>query len=195
MSARKIGLSGLLAIGVLSWSVRSFALGPEELGQGSNDYVEWAYFDFTSTAGAGHDGTHTSGQFPAGTGNVVQYGVAKYATTAGTSQCWEINTQAPRFYGSATGDTRFWTMDSTGTWRGLNDDSGGTLWSRARIWLDVNATAVLVVAAYSSTWDTMHFDLYSHRLNLSEADCTTNQSLPWYKVFNGGSTAYSANAF
>ena len=86
-------------------------------------------------------------------------------------------------------------MDSSGNWRGLNDDSGGTLWSRARIWLDVNATAVLVVAAYSSTWNSMHFDLSSHRLNLSEADCTTNQSLPWYKVFNGGSTAFSANAF
>lgn len=91
----------------------------------------------------------------------------QFATNDGKSQCFEIST------GGDGGDTRFWVGSQS-----LNDDSNGTLYSTARVWLVPPSGAyeylTVTVAAYSASYNSMLFSLNVKKFgtSLSESQCT-----------------------
>ena len=97
---------------------------------------------------------------------------------------------------TANPDTRIWVRDDAYNWYSLNDDSGGTLQSKARIWLafpvGVDGSFFAKVAPYRSFpepgyGDYEDFELIVTRRDLTESQCTTGQTtIPWAK-FQGTS--------
>lgn len=119
-------------------------------------------------------------------GNPVNY--QSHTFQGGTAgRCLEISTASS----GTSADTRFWATDVNGNFKSLNDDSGGTLFSRARYWVAPGTVGLLYVAAFSSFYDNMEFFFTVLRINATEAACTTGQGLPWFKT-NG--SQFSANA-
>ena len=120
--------------------------------------------------------------------------------------CIEISTRPGRFHPNP--DTRIWVKSGTaGTWKSVNDDFGGTLQSKARVWIQyplINGTPsegeyFLKIAPYSSSYFFDDYELVTTRRDLSEADCTTNQTtIPWVKIVGNGTAqatlVFSPNA-
>lgn len=101
------------------------------------------------------------------------------ATNDGRSQCLELRTA-----GDGTGDTRFWVYDSNlGDYRSLNDDSNGTLYSTARVWLvppsGVYEYADVYVTGYSSAYNAMKFSvsIWKYSTSMTEAQCTQGSTM------------------
>lgn len=91
-------------------------------------------------------------------------------------------------------DTRIFVNDHS-TQRSVNDDFGGTLQSKARIWLSQSPGGTLdwvgYVGAYSSSHNSEVFQLKFTRRDISEAACTTGQStIPWAKIV-GNTASYT----
>jgi hypothetical protein len=100
--------------------------------------------------------------------------------------CIEVATGPGRFV--ANPDTRIWVKSWTaGTWQSVNDDFGGTLQSKARLWIALDGEYFVNIAPYNSSYETQDFELIATRRDLSEADCTTNQTtIPWVKIIGNG---------
>jgi hypothetical protein len=114
-----------------------------------------------------------------GTTDGLKTWVLNLSTNSNKSQCFQIWTA-----GDGTGDTRFWAGDpTTGDLRSLNDDSNGTLYSTANVWVVPNLNtyeyADLVVTSYSPFYNSMKFELIVHRLptTTTEAQCTQGATL------------------
>jgi hypothetical protein len=81
--------------------------------------------------------------------------------------------------------------DDASNWYSLNDDFGGTLQSKARIWLafpvGIDGSFFAKVAPFDPTEDLEDFELIVTRRDLTESQCTTGQTtIPWAK-FKGTS--------
>lgn len=89
------------------------------------------------------------------------------ATNNGKSQCFELSTS-----GNGNGDTRFWVGSQS-----LNDDSNGTLYSTARVWLvppnGFYEYLTVSVAAYNSSYNSMLFSLNVKKFStaLTQSQC------------------------
>jgi hypothetical protein len=101
------------------------------------------------------------------------------STNSNKSQCFQIWTA-----GDGTGDTRFWAYDSSiGDYRSLNDDSNGTLYSTANVWvvpgLNTYEYADVLVTSYNSFYNAMKFELIVHKLptTTTETQCTQGATL------------------
>jgi hypothetical protein len=154
---------------------------------GTNSFVAENYVDFYTAYAEGTDGWPSYAFNPA-------YVAQKYysynlTATTGTA-CYEIETLAAA--GDADpADTRIWTYGAG--YKSLDDDSGPGLFSKARAYLSGLTALGLYFAAYSGDYNKMKFETKVTRLNLAEAACTTDQSLPWVKS-KSNVTTYSANA-
>jgi hypothetical protein len=83
-------------------------------------------------------------------------------------------------------DTRLFVNDH-GTQRSINDDFGGTLQSKGRLFINRTSSSSLdwvgYVGAYSSGHNSEDFNIQVTRLDISEAACTTGQNtIPWAKI-------------
>jgi hypothetical protein len=101
------------------------------------------------------------------------------STNSNKSQCFQVWTA-----GDGTGDTRFWAYDSSiNDYRSLNDDSNGTLYSSANVWVVPNNNTYeysnFIVTGYSQSYNSMKFELIIHRLptTTTEAQCTQGSTL------------------
>jgi len=163
-----------------------------------NDWTGWAYVDFATTTIAGHADTPTA-TFGGVSGLKYKFLQLDLGGLINNQQCFEVATTHPDFLPGDVADTRIWIVSGLGSFaspRGLNDDSNGTLFSTARVWLQGAPSSFvnLTVAAFSTGWNTAHYALLVRQIPATEANCTTNQSAPWVKVKNGTMTI-SANAF
>lgn len=115
--------------------------------------------------------------------------------------CLEIVTNSRNF---ANPDTRIFVFDGT-NWRSVNDDFGGALTSKARIWLAVGGGIgldfLVKVEGFNSSYNSMDFYSNVFRRDLTEAACTTGQAtIPWAKLKtssgtnNWGTVTLSPNA-
>ena len=109
--------------------------------------------------------------------------------------CIEIETRAGRWFSNP--DTRIWVKAWTSApWQSVNDDFGGTLQSKARIWIrypvingePTQGEYFIKIAPHNSNHSFEDFELVTTRRDLSEAACTTNQTtIPWAKFIGTGS--------
>jgi hypothetical protein len=97
--------------------------------------------------------------------------------------------------GTQNPDTRIWVEQSnTGVWQSVNDDFGGTLQSKARLWVSMTSTIgsleyYLKIAPYAASENTQDFAFTETRRDLSQAACTTGQTtIPWVSIVGNGST-------
>lgn len=111
------------------------------------------------------------------------------------AHCIEVSTQPGRF--APNPDTRIWVRTFEGEWVSLNDDWGGTWQSRARFWVaydgdDTDGQYFSQIRPYAEANRYEDFHLIVTRLDLTEAQCTTNQtSIPWAKFIGIGSFHYT----
>jgi hypothetical protein len=121
--------------------------------------------------------------------------------TSTAGHCYELET-TPRT--TSNPDTRIWVFDGT-NWRSVNDDFGGTLQSKARIWIATGGGVALDflvrVEAFSAAYNSMDFYFKYTRRDITEAACTTGQTtIPWAKMKtssgtnNWGTVTLSPNA-
>jgi hypothetical protein len=181
----KLGAAFMLALGVSAHAQSGTIID----NFGSTDTRMGWYVDFASTS-PGHFSEPTTTL----AGSVVKYHIFRVITqSTSDAACFDIATAHPDFVPAATADTRIWFANqTTGLDQVLNDDFGGALFSRGRVWLSgSNPFVDMKIAAYNPTWNTAHFKVYVDRLPLSEAACTTtNGGIPWVKnkagVFTSG---------
>jgi hypothetical protein len=104
--------------------------------------------------------------------------------------CIEISTGPGRFV--ANPDTRIWVGDGSGSVWSVNDDFGGTLLSKARLWIQYTGATNegpynVWIKPYNSNYSFDDYELITTRRDLSEAACTTNQTtIPWVKIIGNG---------
>jgi|SRR5882724_4673570 len=96
--------------------------------------------------------------------------------------------------GTQNPDTRIWIQQgASGVWKSINDDFGGTLQSKARLWVSMTSKVgsleyYLKIAAYAAPENTQDFALTETRRDLSQAACTTGQTtIPWASIVGNGS--------
>ena len=112
-----------------------------------------------------------------------------FYTVNGNGQCFELRTANAS---GAIADPKLWTRTGpsiNGSFVAVADDVNGTQLS-ARIWVKGNtgyqSANGLYLAAFSTASNSMQLNIEFHRLEgLSEAGCTTNQTLPWVKFIDG----------
>lgn len=111
-----------------------------------------------------------------------------------TPHCIEVSTGPGRFVSNP--DTRIWVKSyDTGAWFSVNDDFGGTLQSKARLWISfpTGGQYFAKVAPWSNAngqYD--DYELVLTRRDLSESACTTGQtSIPWAKFKQTSGFAYT----
>lgn len=98
--------------------------------------------------------------------------------------CLELETQ-PKV--TVNPDTRIWVLDH-GTYRSVNDDFGGTLQSKARLWLAMTTSGgnldwVAQIAAFNAAHNSDNFYFKITRRDITESACTTGQTtIPWAKI-------------
>jgi hypothetical protein len=159
-----------------------------EIGPGNWENIE--YVNFSSTPIGGSPGWSTS-TFP-GTPSGMKY-YTTWVYIASGSQCFEVETIDPSYSNKFPNyDTRIW-MWYYPEYRPLDDDSGPNNYSKLRIYLNGKASVQLYIAGYSMYHNNIDFRVKTTRLNLGEADCTTNQALPWVKNLGTGGYIWSAN--
>jgi len=163
--------------------------------EGRPQFAFYHYIDFGSTTIGTHFTWPTFSPDPA-LPDVKGADLLLDAPNASENICYEVSTVPPReFPGDNVMDTRIWHVgaeidpDTGGfrsTYRGLNDDFGGTLYSKVRVYLRPNGRTIferLVVATFHQGWNGGHFGLLIERKNLSQSNCTSGQSLiPWVTV-------------
>jgi hypothetical protein len=118
-----------------------------------------------------------------------------WARTTGNMapHCIELSTGPGRFVGNP--DTRIWARTYEGAWFSINDDSNGTLQSRARLWISFPSAGQYF--AKVAPWNDANgrfddFELIVTRRDLSESACTTGQtSIPWAKFKQTSGFAYA----
>ena len=150
------------------------------------------YVDFASTTSASHFSEPT-GTFGGTAG--LKYHVTQLATYGnGDAACFELSTQAANANVATSVDTRIWAPDNNGALFSLNDDVNGTVFSKARFYMSgQDASANISIASYSTAAanNAGHFEIVVTRLNISEADCTTNQAtIAWFKRKHVGGGSY-----
>jgi hypothetical protein len=96
--------------------------------------------------------------------------------------------------GTQNPDTRIWVQQGTsGVWKSINDDFGGTLQSKARLWVSMTSKLgsleyYLKIAPYAASENTQDFAFTETRRDLSQAACTTGQTtIPWASIIGNGS--------
>jgi len=104
--------------------------------------------------------------------------------------CIELVT-SPGF-STSNPDTRIFVNDHS-TQRSINDDFGGTLQSKARLFINRTSSSSLdwvgYIGAFSSSHNSEDFRLTVSRLDISESACTTGQStIPWAKIVGNSSS-------
>jgi hypothetical protein len=183
---RSLGLAAscLLAAGV---SVHAQTGSDVFLQSPYNNETRFSYYtDWASTTIAGHYSEPT-GTFGGVSG--LKYTFFQFNQQSGTfpGACFEIATTHPDFVPGATADTRLW-ISAGGSLVSINDDHGGTTFSRARVWLSgANAFVNMYIAAYSTVHNQEHFcTRVTARLPLSESACTHGQTtIGWAKYKDG----------
>lgn len=189
----RVGAISLLALGA---SVHAQNQEAMRNNNAAGDWSRWSYVDFATTTIAGHANNPTA-TFGGVGGLKYKFLQLDAGGLSTTQQCFEVFTAAPTFLPGTTADTRFWIVSHLGSWaspKALNDNWTGTF-SAARVWLKGAPSSFvnLAVAAKTTAWNTMHFNLVVRELPLTESACTTGQTKPWVKVINGTMTV-SANA-
>jgi hypothetical protein len=158
----------------------------------SSDFNRSEYVDLSATSTVAGHVSHPTGTFAGVAG--IKYRFMQFSTT-NPSQCFEVSTSAPRFIPGAIADTRIWILNGA-TPVSVHDDINGSQnpYSNVRFWVTgSNSFLNVAVAAYSAFWNNSHFAINVRHLPLTEANCTTNQSIPWVKAINGNVT-FSPNA-
>jgi hypothetical protein len=191
-----IGAACLVAFGVSAHADNTNRVHNQDTypvqGTGGTKF-NW-YVDFASTT----SGTHFSeptGTFGGTAG--LKYHVTQLATYGnGDAACFELSTQAANAVPSTVVDTRIWFPSPTdGSMVSLNDDVNGTYFSKARFWMagqDASVNVSIASFSTSAANNTGHFEIVITRLNISEADCTTNQAtIAWFKKKPIGGGSYS----
>jgi hypothetical protein len=131
-----------------------------------------------------------------GTGQTVQtLQWTSFPWSPAAPECIELST-APGLE-TPNPDTRIWIAGTATNPTGhtcidgncsINDDFGGTLQSKARIWLPgsaVGQTVEIFIEPYSPSGDTDSFNLIVTRRDLTQVQCTTGQTtIPW-AVYGG----------
>jgi hypothetical protein len=88
-------------------------------------------------------------------------------------------------------DTRIFVVDHD-VLRSVNDDYGGTLQSKARLWIGHTAGPslpwIIHLEAYSDQQNQQDFKFQIERVEVDEPGCTTGQTLPWAAVKGTGSS-------
>jgi hypothetical protein len=120
--------------------------------------------------------------------------------------CLDISTGQGHY--TSNPDTRIWAKKQDGTWISINDDTGGTVQSRARIWIkpygnpQANPPVPLVDLQYFLNirpWDPAgNFDDWQvlvTRRDLTEAQCapepSTSATVAWAKFIGTGTNTYT----
>jgi len=181
---------GALCVLALGGAARAQS-GSSVTNEGSpSTRFDW-YTDFASTTILGHrsDPTDTFGG-----SSGLKYTPLTLRQQSGVHDdaCFEVVTAHPDFIPGDIADTRIWYLNfNTDKTESLNDDSGGGLFSRARVFLSgYNSFVSLKIAAYSSYWNKAHFKIIVTRLPLSESACTSGQAtIAWVKVIDGVMTS------
>ncbi len=174
-----IGVAGMLAL-----TASVFAQSGTGITNSSTTETNMRYYvDFASTTIAGH-ASQPTGTFA---GSVVKFHSLQLLSNASTGACFEIMTVHPDFIPNEVADTRIWYVNNAGVNAVLNDDFGGTLFSRANVYLlGFQSFKNLSIAAFSPSWNNAQFTINVNRSNKSESSCTTgNGGVPWLKVING----------
>lgn len=157
-------LGGLMGLGLLGVAASAAAYQHLDVFSATSwEYVSDVDFAkaWDSTGASGQKNVQLVGQIPSTTGN-----------------CFELETLNGTF---ANPDTRIWVFDGT-NYRNLNDDFGGTLLTKGRLWLGPGVDYVTHVEAFSTAYNSMDFRLKVKRLDVTEAACTTGQAtIPWAK--------------
>jgi len=177
----------VLGAGALAWSGLAKADDWRWNVVSPNDSQMTVHKDFSLVGDPSHTlADHQNQAFQPG--NPVNY--QTYTFQGGSAgRCLEISTSSA---GTGPADTRFWSRDASLNFKSLNDDiSPSNVFSRARYWVAPNTSGSLYIAAFNSASDNMEFLFTVLRISTTEAGCTTNQSLPWFKT-NGNQ--FSANA-
>jgi hypothetical protein len=158
----------------------------------SSEFNRSEYVDLSTTSTVAGHVNQPTGTFGGVAG--LKYRFMQFATTT-PSQCFELSTGAPRFMPGAMADTRIWLMNGASP-VSIHDDINGAVnrYSNARFWITgSNSFLNIAVAAYSTDMNNSHFSVNVRHLPLTEANCTTNQTIPWVKSINGNVTV-SPNA-
>lgn len=133
---------------------------------------DWSYFTTVNFANSS-DGT--DGGF--------KYEQFQGQNTSTNGHCIELETQ---FAGVANMDTRIYVFNGTST-IAVNNNFGGTLYSRARFWMQssggVGLDYIIRVRANNAATNSGAFRVKFTRRDITEAACTTGQaSMPWAKM-------------
>ena len=188
----KIGKSRLAVFMLLGLGAAAHAQNGDWNTVTGSDFNRSEYVDLSTTSAVAGHVTHPTGTFNGVAG--IKYRFMQFATNF-PNQCFELSTSAPRFMPGALADTRIWLLNGASP-VGIHDDITGVQnpYSNARFWLSgPNSFLNIAVAAFSPASNTAHFAINVRHLPLSEANCTTNQAMPWVKAINGN-VSVSPNA-
>lgn len=186
---KKLGMGASL---VLALGVSTHAQNGEWLqvrGTPAGEFARFSYVDFstTTTNGFPHP-VKTLGGVPGLKTKFLQ--LSHNGSSGVPGQCFTVNTALPRNIVNPPTqmDTRLWIASHLGSTTpiSLADDNAGNRHFIARVWLKgTNDYVNFYVAAFSTAFNNIHFDLRVNQEPLTEADCTTGQTLPWVKVKSG----------
>src|SRR5262249_9348283 len=169
----------------------------------NGEYRYERYVDLAAVPGPGH------APVPDFIPDVEGAGITRYLPVVldnsgfSSSWCFEISTTHPDFVPNEVADTRLWVDMEDGTFRGLNDDFGGSLFSRGRVFLKgggagVPARVTVLVSVFNDGWNDSQFAVFVERKNLTQAQCSTDQATIPYVVATakaqGTTTTFSPNA-
>jgi hypothetical protein len=167
-----------VALSSLALSSPAWAVIEWDLGTNVGGNFDWTYQSSPLHLNQDTNATNSLG------GNMFQL---QGIMSTPNPHCIELET-------TGASDTRIFVNDHS-VQRSVNDDFGGTLNSKARIWLSDTAGATLdwvsYVGAFSSAHNNEIFQLRFTRRDISMAACTTGQTtIPWAKII-GNTISYT----
>lgn len=200
MSNRLIGISvaATMALTLSSFSPsfaafnknRAYLTSNPNAAAGGALWTSAQYFDFSSTSA-----------FPGRTWPVLTkddqsgfLGGEKFAyfqippVNGGGSQCYEISTAKGMLGAGGTqdaetvnADTKLFILNASAThlYKMINDDFGGTRYSKARIWSTSVNSLSFIVAAYSTDYNNIDFYLIIKSLKYGTLDACKGVGIPW----------------
>jgi len=153
----------------------------------NGEYRYERYVDLAAAPGLGHAPVPDFIPDVEGAGATRYVPVVLDNSNFSSSWCFDISTTHPDFVPNETADTRIWVDMEDGTFRGLNDDFGGSLFSHGRVFLKgggpgVAARVTLLLSVFDEGWNDAHFAVFVSRQNLTQAQCTTDQAAIPYVV-------------
>jgi len=152
---------------------------------GTNNWTVYNYHNLDFQSG----GTFMYDYSNFGQGQGFQYYLQYYLNNFTTeTHCYELEAKAPENYPNDKNlSINFWFWEDS---KSKYSDLGGTAISgypKARVYLKNGSFPVFIASRRSGTQS--HFGLYTTRVNLDEAACTTGQTaLNWIKVKDGVQT-------